>query len=441
MADLSTTALHEGADAAAAKGDFLTALVHAAEALRAVPLDHRARLKVGLSLAMLGRVPEGVAAIRMVAHSLARRGFYLAAIGACRDAFAIQPGAPEIKEFLKGLHGQIHGVEVKAKTRARVPPPGAITTVPGGAEASFFKAPSPEQAILAAAQLAHADPEPNQAAADPQAVPFFSDLSRDTFVSLVERLGYHKVLAGHAVVTEGAEGTSLFVVVAGEVRISRGGTELARLGPGAMFGELALITNKPRTASVTTTLASELFEIDRRAVEEVALSHSSITEEIVGFARRRLLTNLLATSRVFTPFNEAQRLEVLRSFVSKVVPKGAVIIEEGSEPKGLYLVLEGEVEVTKTDAAGDRMVLAYLREGDVFGEIGLVNAQPTTATVTAAEKSVLLVLDRSRFQALTANHPKILEYLSTLSEERLAENKQAMSSEGVILDADDLIIL
>jgi CRP-like cAMP-binding protein len=204
---------------------------------------------------------------------------------------------------------------------------------------------------------------------------------------------------------------------------------------------LALITNKPRTASVTTTLASELFEIDRRAVEEVALSHSSITEEIVGFARRRLLTNLLATSRVFTPFNEAQRLEVLRAFVSKVVAKGSVIIEEGSEPKGLYLVLEGEVEVTKTDAAGDRMVLAYLREGDVFGEIGLVNDQPTTATVTAAEKSVLLVLDRARFQALTSNHPKILEYLSTISDERLAENKDAMSSEGVILDADDLIIL
>jgi hypothetical protein len=54
---------------------------------------------------------------------------------------------------------------------------------------------------------------------------------------------------------------------------------------------------------------------------------------------------------------------------------------------------------------------------------------------------VLLVLDRARFQALTSNHPKILEYLSTISDERLAENKDAMSSEGVILDADDLIIL
>src|SRR5688572_33450284 len=101
MAELSTTQLHEGADAAAGKGDFLTALVHAAEALRVVPLDHRARLKVGLCLAMLGKPDVGVGAIKVVAESLARRGFVLSAIGACRDAFAVQPGSPVIKGVLE----------------------------------------------------------------------------------------------------------------------------------------------------------------------------------------------------------------------------------------------------------------------------------------------------------------------------------------------------
>ena len=95
----------------------------------------------------------------------------------------------------------------------------------------------------------------------------------------------------------------------------------------------------------------------------------------------------------------------------------------------------------KVDPGGDKVVLAYLREGEVFGEIGLIEKRLTVATVTAAEKSVVLYLDRAKFTEFTKNHPKILEFLSTLSGARLEETEQAMSGDGVILEADDLIIL
>src|SRR5207237_8160938 len=140
----------------------------------------------------------------------------------------------------------------------------------------------------------------------------------------------------------------------------------------------------------------------------VAPTHPSLTEDLVKFARRRLIMNLMATSKIFLPFDDAQRLQILRAFVSRLVEPGAVIIEEGKEPSGLYILLEGEVEVSKIDEGGDKVVLAYLREGEVFGEIALLEKRLTTATVTAADKSVLLYLDRARFEAFTRDHPKIL---------------------------------
>ena len=48
---------------------------------------------------------------------------------------------------------------------------------------------------------------------------------------------------------------------------------------------------------------------------------------------------------------------------------GVSLIEEGKPSEGLYLLLEGELEVRKVDAAGDNVVLTYLREGEVAGEI------------------------------------------------------------------------
>lgn len=444
MAATTTLQLHEQADAAAGRGDFATALRFSAEALRVTPLDGRARLKVALCLAALGNVDQAIAALRVLSETLVRRGFVLSAIGACRDALGIQPGSSSIRATLESIHSRIAGLE--GRGRARVPPPAPPLPVPKDRSNSFEELTDDKVLISKAAELAGKDPdESTDQKGDLTAVPLFSDLSKDAFMSLVERMKYVKVPANHVVVREGDQGSSLYILVQGEVKVTRkeGDQEIsiARLGAGSLFGELALIRAKPRGATVTTSLASELFEIGREAVEQVAASHPVITEDLVKFARRRLIMNLMATSKIFTPFDDAERLEILRSFVSRVVDSGSTIITEGTEPAGLYLLLEGEVEVSKLDAANDKVVLAYLREGEVFGEIGLVEKRLTTATVATTEKSVVLYLDRAKFNAFIETHPKIHEYLSSLSGTRSSETADAMSADGVFLEADDLIIL
>jgi CRP-like cAMP-binding protein len=443
MAAMTTTTLHERADAAAHKGDFENALRFSAEALRVVPADARARLKVALCLAAYGKTDRAVKALVVCAEVLARRGFMLQAIGACRDALGLASSAADVTQELESIHARIHGLE--GRGRSRVPPPAPPVRIDENAEDSFLKITDANALIDRALQLATTDPDRAGESGETCPVPLFSDLSKPAFTSLVQKMGYLKVPANHAVVREGEQGQSLFILVQGEVEVSRGAKDerqvMARLGAGSLFGELALIRAKPRGATVMTLQPSELFEIGRASVEEVAASNATITEELVQFARRRLIMNLMATSRIFTPFDDAQRLQILKVFVSRLVEKGAGIIEEGKPPSGLYIVLEGEVEVSKIDEAGEKVVLAYLREGEVFGEIALLEKGLTTATVTASDKSVVLYLDRGRFGDFVKEHPKIKDYLASLSDARIEENKVAMSADGVVLEADDLIIM
>lgn len=443
MAEVSTATLHERADAAAGQGDFATALRNAAEALRAAPQDPKARVKVAICFSMLKDGQAALDALRIVAIVLARRGYMLSAIGACRDALGIKPGDKGIREILKAIHGKIHGKV--GRGRPRVPPPAPPANVDDTDEESLLAVKDAAKMIERAKRIATTDPTAGEDDVEAGFVPFFSDLSLDAFLELVEKMRYHKVGPNHVVVKQADPGASLFVLLSGEVSVTQTkddvNHELARLGSGSLFGEMSLITSKPRTATVTTTQAAELFEIDRATVEDVATRHAAVSEEIVRFARRRLLMNVMATSKIFAPFDDKQRFEVLRQFNSRVVEPNTVIIEEAQDAHALYVVLEGEVEVSKIDEAGDAVVLAYLKTGDVFGEVSLVEARPTIAKVTATEKTVLLVLEKARFDTVTKDYPKVLEYLSSLSGERLEETEEAMSAEGLVIDADELIIL
>ncbi len=83
-------------------------------------------------------------------------------------------------------------------------------------------------------------------------------------------------------------------------------------------------------------------------------------------------------------------------------PMGTVIATEGDPGVGLFVIVDGEAEVT---IGGKRM--AILRRGDFFGEIALIDHGPRTATVTAELPSRLLVVNHRDFHALMEEFPAV----------------------------------
>jgi hypothetical protein len=126
-------------------------------------------------------------------------------------------------------------------------------------------------------------------------VPFFSELPRELFPTAIQSLRLVRAGDGDVVIREGQLGTAFYFVATGEVRVfARAGNnkavERGRLHEGSLFGEMALVTEQARTASVQVVGEADLLEVDRAAVArlvgEVPCSPSaSIASRASGCSR------------------------------------------------------------------------------------------------------------------------------------------------------------
>ena len=99
------------------------------------------------------------------------------------------------------------------------------------------------------------------------------------------------------------------------------------------------------------------------------------------------------------------------------VKKGENIIEEGKLSDCAYVIESGKVEVSKSGPEGKRRIISVLGDGDIVGEMGLIDGLPRSATVTALEDCTISVLSPEVFNSLAQHNPQalmpILKVLST----------------------------
>src|SRR5213078_4848349 len=127
----------------------------------------------------------------------------------------------------------------------------------------------------------------------------------------------------------------------------------------------------------------DVLEVGRQSLAQLADELGAVVAALHEFTRERLLGNLMATSPLFKPFNRMQQRDLLRRFTSHDVAPGTVVIDEGEEGRGLFVVLAGELDVSRRSADGTAVPLGGLKTGDVFGEMSILRNASTTATVVA----------------------------------------------------------
>ena len=105
---------------------------------------------------------------------------------------------------------------------------------------------------------------------------------------------------------------------------------------------------------------------------------------------------------------------------------GDTIVEEGMESREMYIVQCGEVKVVKKGVGSDRVV-ATLKEGDIFGEMGILDTKPRSATIKAVGEARVLMIDRKKFLELVTTDPSFALRILSQMGERIRDLNTALS--------------
>jgi CRP-like cAMP-binding protein len=119
----------------------------------------------------------------------------------------------------------------------------------------------------------------------------------------------------------------------------------------------------------------------------------------------------------------------------KNLKKGEVIFHEGNPSEDAYIVALGSIEILENTAEGQK-VLGVLGENEIFGEMGLIDGLPRTATARAREDSVVYVLTPKTFDNMVQENPEALLPILKILISRLRETMHCLKQGYKLPGAD-----
>jgi CRP/FNR family cyclic AMP-dependent transcriptional regulator len=120
------------------------------------------------------------------------------------------------------------------------------------------------------------------------ACPFFAGLSRGELIELAKATEDMEVEAGKVLTREGESGREFFVIIDGEVSVTKDGKEIRTLGPGEFFGEIALIEDTPRTATVTASAPLRFFVLTRQSFRSLLARQPELDQKVSAALQERM---------------------------------------------------------------------------------------------------------------------------------------------------------
>lgn len=232
----------------------------------------------------------------------------------------------------------------------------------------------------------------------------FMNLEPSDKQTVINAIKVTEVAEGVKIINEGDEGDCLYVIASGVVDCYKNikGEELMvkTCTVGDAFGELALLYNCPRAASVVCREAATLLELDRETFNHIVRDSS--------IRKRELHDNFLKSVKILKNLDAFERGRIADALRITHFEPGDYILRQGDPGNDFYIVEEGQCHVTKSVDGEEQKVNDHL-EGDYFGELALLKNEPRAANVIATTKVKCVTLDRRTFNRLLGPVQNVLD--------------------------------
>lgn len=200
------------------------------------------------------------------------------------------------------------------------------------------------------------------------------------------------VKAGEIVIQQGEEGDNFYVVDEGTFDIFIHDRKVIEVHPGGSFGELALMYNTPRAATVKAITDGTLWAVDRVTFRGIITDNT--------YRKRRLYESFLKTIPLLESLQPSEIAKISDALEPVTHETDDIIIEQGTSGVYFYMIESGEVRVVQTVQSGEEIELPGLKAGDYFGELALLNDAPRMASVIASTDVKLVALSKDAFVRL-----------------------------------------
>ncbi|KAK3585824.1 hypothetical protein CHS0354_038346 [Potamilus streckersoni] len=224
----------------------------------------------------------------------------------------------------------------------------------------------------------------------------FRSLDHEQIQEVLDAIFEKKVEPGEHVIDQGDDGNNFYVIDSGKYDILVNGKLVGKYDNVGSFGELALMYNMPRAATIIATTPGTLWAMDRATFRRIVLK--------TAFNKRKMYESLLENVSILKTLDAYERMNVADALVSKTFEPGTVIIKQGDEIADcMYIVEDGEVRITvrnKNNPEAGEVEVKRCTKGMYFGELALVTHKKRAATATTLVTTRLAVLDVSAFERL-----------------------------------------
>jgi len=225
----------------------------------------------------------------------------------------------------------------------------------------------------------------------------FRHLDEEQYKEVVDAMSELVAPEGQDIIKQGAVGDYFYIVETGtlDVYVQKPGqpkTKVASYSAGGSFGELALMYNAPRAATVTTTSACILWALDRITFRRILMDSTS--------RKRRMYEQFLEEVPLLKGLEAYERSKIADALESLMFDDGQTVMKQGDVGDCFYIIESGEAKCTQFDDKGIEQHLLTYKKGQYFGELALLWNKPRAATVTAVGKLKCATLGKKAFDRL-----------------------------------------
>lgn len=221
---------------------------------------------------------------------------------------------------------------------------------------------------------------------------------------------------GAMICQQGALEDKLYAIEWGEVlvkaQVGDQEVEVAHLTEGDVFGERALISNRPRSATIVAETTVDLLALDRRDYQWLARKHPSLKKILAGPE----VVPLLQGVPLFSHLSQ-EELSALSEYVGFLFyPPLRRVVEQGDMGTTMYIVSTGELVAYRLDERGRSRPVKAFQPGDAFGETSLLVGEPRDATVITKSYSELCYINKDSFEKFLEANPGVPDKLQARPE-------------------------